>query len=168
MVPEGRRQFLKAVAATAVLGTAGGFSPTSERLKEDERQPLVKLFGDGLGLSPAEYVDVLQRILDENGIDADYYSNGGVVEELENTMAEALGKERAVYFPTGTLANHVAIRQLAGSRTRVIVPHDSHLYNDSGDCAQQLSQLNLVPLASQHFASGSKPPMTKRPASPFT
>jgi threonine aldolase len=29
----------------------------------------------------------------------------------------------------------------------VLVQDVSHLYNDSGDCAQQLSQLNLVPLA---------------------
>ena len=35
----------------------------------------------------------------------------------------------------------------AGSRRRVIVQDVSHLANDSGDCAQQLSQLTLVPLA---------------------
>ena len=64
-------------------------------------------------------------------------------------MAEALGKERAIYFPTGTLANHVAIRALAGDRTRVLVPKESHIYNDSGDCVQQLSQLNLIPMASE-------------------
>ncbi len=64
-------------------------------------------------------------------------------------VAAALGKERAIYFPTGTLANHIAVRALAGERTRVVVPHESHLYNDSGDCAQQLSQLNLVPLVSE-------------------
>jgi threonine aldolase len=108
----------------------------------------VKFYGDGLALSPAEHVDLLQRIVEEKGIPADYYSLGGVVEELETRMAEALGKERAIYFPTGTLANHIAVRELAGRRTRVIVPNDSHIYNDSGDCAQQLSQLNLVPLAS--------------------
>lgn len=114
-----------------------------------EMPKIVKLFGDGLGLSSTEYVDVLHRLVEEKGISEDYYSRGGVVEELEETMATALGKERAIFFPTGTLANHVAIRALARDRTRAIVPRESHLYNDSGDCVQQLSQLNLVPLASE-------------------
>ena len=61
-------------------------------------------------------------------------------------MATALGKEAAVYMPTGTLANHIAIRKLAGKNTRVIVQAESHIYNDSGDCAEVLSNLNLVPI----------------------
>ncbi len=107
------------------------------------------LHGDGLSLSSTEYVEKLQEIVEQRGIAEDDYSLGGVVEELEEKMAGVLGKERAIYFPTGTLANHVAVRRLARERDRVVVPYDSHLYNDSGDCAQQLSQLNLVPLVSE-------------------
>ena len=62
-------------------------------------------------------------------------------------MAKLLGKEMAVYLPTGTLANHLAVRLLAGGRRRVLVQQESHLYNDAGDCAQQLSGLALSPLA---------------------
>jgi len=137
-----RRAVLKVMAASPLVGSAHAF-PAAE-----ERAQMVRFTGDGLSLSPPEYVAVLQQIIDDKGIAADYYSRGGVVDELERTMADALGKERAIYFPTGTLANHVALRQLAGEKTRAIVPHESHLYNDSGDCAQQLSQLNLIPLAS--------------------
>ena len=50
-------------------------------------------------------------------------------------------------MPTGTLANQLAVRALAGSDRRVIVQHESHFYNDTGDCAQSLSQLTLMPLA---------------------
>ena len=132
---------MKVMTATPFLGAAFSSAAVAETR--------VKLFGDGLSLSPAEYVDLLEKIIDDKGIEADSYSRGGVVEELETKMAEALGKERAIYFPTGTLANHIAVRALAGERARVIVPHDSHLYNDSGDCAQQLSRLNLVPLVSE-------------------
>jgi threonine aldolase len=39
------------------------------------------------------------------------------------------------------------VRIQAGDRSRVIVQKESHIYNDSGDCAQVLSNLNLVPLA---------------------
>ncbi len=141
MDPAGRRTFMKVMTAIPFLGARFSSAAVAETR--------VKLFGDGLSLAPKEYVDLLQKIIEEKDIEADSYSRGGVVEELENKMAQALGKERAIYFPTGTLANHIAVRELAADRARVIVPYDSHLYNDSGDCAQQLSQLNLVPLVSK-------------------
>jgi threonine aldolase len=78
----------------------------------------------------------------------DSYLTGGSVAELEARFAQILGKERAVFVPTGTLANHLAIRRLTGSKTRTLVQAESHIYNDSLDCVQMLSHLNLVPLAS--------------------
>ena len=62
-------------------------------------------------------------------------------------MAALLGKERAIFLPSGTLANHLALRLLATRGRRVLVQRDSHIYNDTGDCAQELSGLTLIPLA---------------------
>jgi len=104
--------------------------------------------GDGIPHSPADYARLLARLTSEQGVAADEYSRGGAVTALEERFARLLGKETALFMPSGTLANHLAVRALAGPRRRVIVQEISHLYNDSGDCAQQLSQLNLVPLAS--------------------
>lgn len=111
---------------------------------EDRR---VRLSGDGLGLSPLEYSALLHRLIEEKGIAPDSYSLGGIVEQLEEECARALGKERAIFMPTGTLANHMAVRALAGGASRVIVQEQSHLYQDEGDCAQTLSNLTLMPLA---------------------
>jgi threonine aldolase len=66
---------------------------------------------------------------------------------LEAAFARVLGKEQAMFMPTGTLANHLAVRALAGGPSRVIVQNESHLYCDEGDCAQTLSGLTLMPLA---------------------
>src|SRR5262249_22094077 len=77
----------------------------------------------------------------------DDYSIGGTVGQIEEKVAAALGKETAVWLPTGTLANHLAVRLLAGDRRRVLVQQECHLYNDCGDCCQTLSALNMVPLA---------------------
>ena len=44
------------------------------------------------------------------GFAADYYSLGGAVESLEKKFAALLGKEAALFVPTGTLANHLAAR----------------------------------------------------------
>ena len=52
-----------------------------------------------------------------------------------------------MFMPTGTLANHLAVRALAGGRGRAVVQAESHLFNDSGDCVQTLSGITLMPLA---------------------
>jgi threonine aldolase len=81
------------------------------------------------------------------GIALDNFTRGGTVEKLEQRFAAMLGKEAAVFMPTGTLANHLAIRQLCGVKSRAVVPEQSHLYNDTGDCVPRLSGINLMPLA---------------------
>ena len=107
----------------------------------------VRLSGDGVGLTPPQYSALLMRLLDEKSMTPDSYSLGGIVEELETQCARILGKERAIFMPTGTLANHMAVRALAGGPSRVIVQEQSHFYLDEGDCAQTLSNLTLMPLA---------------------
>jgi threonine aldolase len=64
-------------------------------------------------------------------------------------MAALLGKETALFLPSGTLANHLALRLLTVRGHRVLVQRESHIYNDSGDCTQELSGLTLIPLAAQ-------------------
>lgn len=128
-----RRTFL----ATPILAAAAAPAATAT--------PAVQANGDGIHHSPAEYAALLQRL--SATIEPDEYSRGGVVAKLEQSVAAALGKETAVWLSTGTLANHLAVRLLAGDKRRVFVQQECHLYNDCGDCCQTLSGLNLIPLA---------------------
>jgi threonine aldolase len=107
--------------------------------------PRVQASGDGIHHTPAEYAALLQKL--SPTIEPDEYSLGGVVAKLEQSVAAALGKETAVWLSTGTLANHLAVRLLAGDKRRVLVQQECHLFNDCGDCCQTLSGLHLVPLA---------------------
>jgi threonine aldolase len=104
-------------------------------------------YGDGIPLAPEEYARLLAALTTKNDVSPDQYSLGGAVEELEGRMASLLGKETAVWLPTGTLANHLAVRLLAGNKRRVLVQAESHLHNDCGDCAETLSGLHLIGLA---------------------
>src|SRR5215468_1341428 len=128
-----RRSFLATPLAAFQLASAS------------EPEKRVYALGDGLRLTPLEYAQVLTRLTPD--LKPDSYSQGGIVEQIETRMAAMLGKEAAVWLPTGTLANHLAVRLLAGNRRRVLVQSESHLFNDCGDCAQTLSGLHLVPLA---------------------
>jgi threonine aldolase len=132
-----RRSFLAAPLAA--------YPVAAYPLTAAEPEPRIFAFGDGIPHTPAEYAQLLATL--SNDLAADDYSRGGVVEQLETRVAALLGKEAAVWLPTGTLANHLAVRLLAGNRRRALVQAESHLFNDCGDCAQTLSGLHLVPLA---------------------
>ncbi len=114
---------------------------------------LVSFGGDGEPKSPRTMLQTLIEFEEESGFEADSYSLGGNVQQVEEKFAELLGKEAAVFMPTGTLANHLAVRMLCGNRSRAIVQEQSHLYQDSGDCVSRLSNINLLPLAKDrpHF-----------------
>jgi threonine aldolase len=130
-----RRSFLAAPLAAAY------------QVRAAEGEKRIYAIGDGIRHTPAEYAQLLATITGKGNVTPDSYSLGGVVEQLEGRMAAALGKETAVWLPTGTLANHLAVRLLAGERRRVLVQAESHLMNDCGDCAETLSGIHLVPLA---------------------
>lgn len=139
-----RRHFLAAgAAATAsTLLPASNAEATPDSLFQD-----VNFFSDGLALTPREYTALLDKAVQAANFAPDYYSRGGAIEALEAKFAARLGKPAAIFLPTGTLANQLAVRKLAGDHRRVLVQAESHLYSDSGDAAQVLSGLSLLPLA---------------------
>ena len=141
-----RRNFLKLSATTALIPAVGlpAFAFASKTAAD--KKSLADFTGDGLNLTPKEYVQLLALLAEKDKLAADNYSLGGCVEELEIKFAKLLGKEAAIFMPTGTLANHLAIRSLSGNNKRVIVQQESHVYNDTGDSTQVLSNLNLIPL----------------------
>jgi threonine aldolase len=98
--------------------------------------------------SPAERVALLGRLLEQSPQPAGWYLQEGAVSVLEQMAAAMFGKEDAVFMPTGTLANNIAVRLLCGvDSRRVLVQAGSHIYQREGDAPQTLSGLNLVALA---------------------
>jgi threonine aldolase len=142
-----RRQFLEisgvAAAALGVPSPAAGAVEAASHTTSST----VHLDHDGLGLGPSETLAELARLCAAQPPVEDVYGLGGVVEEVEAYFARVLGKERALFMPTGTLANHLALRALARDRRRAVVQEVSHIYNDTGDSSQILSGLTLVPVA---------------------
>ena len=118
-------------------------------ISDDPSSNTVIFRGDGEPKRPSTILQGLAEFDQKFTLKEDAYSLGGNVEQLEKKCAEMLGKAAAVFMPTGTLANHLAIRKLCGVKPRAIVQEQSHLYNDSGDCVTRLSNINLIPLAKE-------------------
>jgi threonine aldolase len=142
-----RRRFLHTSAAGGLLGLGVSPWPPAHADDNGHQDQAVQFLHDGLVLTPLEYSQLLEQLASQGQAEPDIYLAGGVVQQLEEAFAKDLGKEKALFMPTGTLSNHLAIRALAGDATRVLVPAESHIYNDSCDCVETLSHLNLVPLA---------------------
>jgi threonine aldolase len=136
-----RRDFAHALGISAALLSSGRSATGAPG------DATVQMTGDGIGLTPVEFAGLLQRLTSAREVVEDNYLLGGEIDAFEHHWAELLGKEMAVFMPSGTLANQLALRVLAGARRRVIVPEMSHIYNDTGDGCQTLSNLTLLPLA---------------------
>ena len=149
MDPITRRGFVGTLGATVGATIGGACLPYVPALANSAIEPerMVHTSGDGIGITPREYATLLNRLCQDKDVEDDNYLLGGEVEAFEKHWAALLGKETAVFMPSGTLANQLALRALAGTKRRVIVPETSHIYNDTGDACQTLSGLTLMPLA---------------------
>jgi threonine aldolase len=61
---------------------------------------------------------------------ADRYGGGMLAERLEGRIAELLGKEAAVWMPSGTMAQQIALRIHAGRTGRNLVAFHPHCHLD--------------------------------------
>ncbi len=57
----------------------------------------------------------------------DQYGEDPSVNRLQHEVAELLGTEDALFLPTGTMANQVALRTLTRPGDDVLVPHQAHI-----------------------------------------
>ena len=121
--------------------------------------------GDGEPGTPGGVIRRIAEFEEKHGLERDSYSLGGTVKRMEELFAEMLGKEAAIFMPTGTLANHLAIRRHCGLKPRAVVQEQSHLYNDTGDCVDRLSGIKLVPLAKPPEGRESTPSAQTAPRS---
>ena len=76
----------------------------------------------------------------------DVYGDDPTVRRLEARTAEVLGKDDAVYMPTGSMTNQVAIRAHTEPGDRVIMDIGSHVVRSEGGGPAALSGVTVQPL----------------------
>ncbi len=136
-----RRQFLGSGLPLLALNAAA--APPAATVEDRT----IVLAGDGIPRTAADVLAHLQQLVERLPRPADAYLAGGAVTQLEARFSALLGKEDTVLLPTGTLANHIALRLLCGEERHALVQQESHLYRDESNSVTTLSGINLVPLA---------------------
>jgi threonine aldolase len=93
----------------------------------------------------------------------DQFGEDPTVNLLQERIAALLGKEAALWLPTGTMANHVALRLLTRPGDDVIVSRDSHavLHETGGSAANAGVQFTDVgtggTFTAEQFLAARKP-----------
>src|SRR5262245_21874292 len=78
----------------------------------------------------------------------DVYGEDPSVNELQETVAALLGKEAALFFPSGTMANQAALRLHTRPGDVVLAPRDAHVLRAEAGAAAALSGLQVQTIGS--------------------
>jgi threonine aldolase len=70
----------------------------------------------------------MRRAMAEAQVGDDVYGEDPTVNRLQDLAAELLGFERALFFPSGTMANQVALLLHLPRGSEVLAPEGAHLY----------------------------------------
>jgi threonine aldolase len=80
----------------------------------------------------------------------DVLEHDPTVHSLERKVAEILGKEAALFVPSGTMANQIAVRTHARPGDEIVLDRGSHVLNFEAGAAGALSGVALLPLDGHH------------------
>ncbi|MRH45024.1 low specificity L-threonine aldolase [Aquibacillus halophilus] len=83
---------------------------------------------------------------------SDLYGKGKIIENFQEKMAKFLGKETAVFFPSGTMAQQIALRIWCDEKQLKTVAYHplSHLEIHEEDGIKELHQIKTILLADKN------------------
>ena len=85
----------------------------------------------------------------------DCYGDDPTVLELERRTAEILGKEAAMYVPTGTMSNQLALRAHTEPGDTVLIGPGAHIWFGEGGAPSPISGVVIKPLEGERGMFGA-------------
>lgn len=113
------------------------------------KQSLYQVPGHG-----ARNIQVLKDSLEhsEGQLESDMYGKGQIIEDFQRKMADLLGKESAVFFPSGTMAQQIGLRIWCDQKgiNQVAYHPLSHLEIHEEDGMKELHHIKPILLADKN------------------
>lgn len=85
----------------------------------------------------------MRRAMAEAEVGDDVFADDPTVNRLQEVVAALLGKEAAIYVPSGSMANQASIRAQTQPGEEVICHADSHIYHYEAGAPSALSGVSL-------------------------
>jgi threonine aldolase len=98
----------------------------------------------------------MRKAMAEAAVGDDVLGDDPTVQELERLGAEKMGKEAALFCPSGTMANSIAVKMWTGPLEEVIVEERSHIYNMESTHMTFISGVTPRPVRSDRGAMDPK------------
>lgn len=103
----------------------------------------------------------MRQAMLEAPVGDDVYGEDPMVNRLEEYVAELLGKQAAIYAPSGTMTNQIGVYINTGRGDGVLMHEQAHIFVYEAGAPAMLSGVQIQPLAGEH---GRIPPETLREA----
>ena len=81
----------------------------------------------------------MRQFMADAAVGDDVYGDDPTVNALESYVAELLGKEAAVYMPSGTMTNQIALRVQTEPGDEIVLEAEAHIYYYEGGAPAALS-----------------------------
>jgi len=94
----------------------------------------------------------MRRAMADAVVGDDVLGDDPTVKQLEEMAAALLGKESALFFPSGTMANATAVKVWTREGDAVIVEESSHIYNMESAHLSMISRVLPRPIPSERGA----------------
>jgi threonine aldolase len=92
--------------------------------------------------------DGMRQAMAQAEVGDDVYGEDPTVNRLQDTVADLLGKEAALFVPSGVMANQIAIKLHTTPGDEVILNRRSHIYNYESGAPSLLAGVQLAPIDS--------------------
>jgi len=86
----------------------------------------------------------MRKVMYEAEVGDDVFKEDPTVNKLEDYSAELLGKEAALYVPSGMMGNQICLNVLTNPGDEVICEIDSHIFNYESGSPAMLSGIQLM------------------------
>ncbi|MDF2652167.1 MAG: threonine aldolase, partial [Paenibacillus sp.] len=116
-----------------------------------KNNPLLEAFNQAsypVGSHSKRNIQILKEAFNEldGNLDSDSYGSGQIIDNFQEEMATFLGKETAVFFPSGTMAQQIALRIWCDRKgIKKVAYHPlSHLEIHEEDGLKELHQIETI------------------------
>jgi threonine aldolase len=91
----------------------------------------------------------MRKAMYEAEVGDDVFKEDPTVNMLEEYIAELLGKEAALYVPSGMMGNQICLNVLTEPGDEVICDREAHIFNYESSSVARLSGIQIYPLDSK-------------------
>jgi len=93
--------------------------------------------------------EAMRQAMAEAEVGDDVFGEDPTVDELEGYVATLLGKEAALYCPSGTMTNQIGVHVATDRGDEVLLHEDAHIFNYEAGVPALLSGVHIRPLSGE-------------------